>query len=115
MIREAAENSSAYTKNSYNYSSFRDDFDHNMDIDDPPSVGSDLDVEEDALSAAVEYGQKLRVDFSSDSRPEIKKALHEAVSLLAYSDPKSSPVAHLLDEDGRVADGEELNSAILGN
>lgn len=128
MIREVAEtvnSNSGYSKNSYNGSSFRDDFDHNMDIDDPLTVGPDWggmaveDVKDsevkDALSAAVEYGQKLRVEFLSDSRPEIKKALHEAVSLLAYSDPKSSPVAHLLDEDGRIADGEELNSAILGN
>ena len=66
------------------------------------------------LDAAVEYGKQLRVEFSSDTRPEIKKPLEEAFSLLAYTDPKSSVLAHLLDEDGRIADGEELNSAILG-
>jgi hypothetical protein len=133
MIREVAEtvhgDNTGYMKNSYNGTP-HEDFNHDMDIDDPLNGGSEwdgMDVEDEEtnrikanhvkneLDAAVEYGQQLRVEFSSDSRPEIKKPLDEAVSLLAYTDPKSSVLAHLLDEGGRIADGEELNSAILGN
>ncbi|KAF8254070.1 SPRY-domain-containing protein [Wilcoxina mikolae CBS 423.85] len=132
MIREVAEtvhgDNNGYMKNSYNGTP-HDDFDHDMDIDDPLNGGSEwdsMDVEDEemsrskkanhvknALAAAVEYGQQLRVKFSSDTRPEIKTPLNEAVSLLAYPDPKNSVLAHLLDEGGRIADGEELNSAIL--
>lgn len=127
MIRGVAElihnQNTGYMANNYN-GDLHDDFDHDMDIDDPVNGSSEwggMEVEDDNfariktdLDAAVEYGQQLRVRFSSDTRPEIKKPLEEAFSLLAYTDPKSSVLAHLLDEDGRVADGEELNSAILG-
>ncbi len=108
-----------------------DVFGHDMEIDDPVNGATDwdrMDLEDhdlgtsklghmknaDALDAAVEYGQQLRVEFSSDTRPEIRKPLEEAFSLLAYTDPKNSVLAHLLDEEGRIADAEELNSAILG-
>ena len=127
MIREVAELTHAqnggFSTSSYNGNG---DIDHDMDIDDPANGNLEwggMEVEEDegsrlkikaALDTAVEYGQQLRVRFSSDSRPEIKKPLEEAFSLLAYTDPKSSVLAHLLDEDGRIAEGEELNSAILG-
>jgi len=124
MIREVAETvhdgSVGYSKKSYNGTVAENGFDGDMDIDDPPHDSSEwggMDVEEDdvknALDAAVEYGQQLCVKFSSDTRPEIKKPLEEAFSLLAYTDPRSSVLAHLLDDDGRVADAEELNSAIL--
>ena len=131
MIRNVAEtagdNNDGYPRNGYNGNPIHD-FGHDMDIDDSMNGTGDwdgMDVEEEeeevgrlkvrnALDAAVEYGQRLRIEFSSDTRPEIKKPLEEAFSLLAYTDPKSSVLAHLLDEDGRIADGEELNSAILG-
>jgi hypothetical protein len=114
MIREVAETvRGESSKNSRN-----GDFD--MDIDEPSGGWETMDVEDEAshvknaLAEAVEYGQQLRVEFQSDKRPEIRKPLEEAFSLLAYTDPKSSVLAHLLDEEGRIADGEELNSAILG-
>jgi hypothetical protein len=131
MIREVAEtvrdgNAGYSSKNGYN-GNMHSDFDNDMDIDDPLNgswEGMEVEDEEmsrikashvkNALDAAVEYGQQLRIEFQSDSRPEIKKPLEEAFSLLAYTDPKNSVLAHLLDEDGRIADGEELNSAILG-
>lgn len=126
MIREVAEtvhDDNAGQKNGYNGNT-RNDFDHDMDIDEPATSYEGMDVEDyqsqsktsqvkNALEAAVQYGQQLRIDFQSDGRPEIKKPLEEAFSLLAYTDPKSSVLAHLLDEEGRIADGEELNSAIL--
>ncbi|CAZ80030.1 unnamed protein product [Tuber melanosporum] len=108
-------------------------FAQDMEIDDPAGAGTgweEMDVEDEdgsggvetgmgvdqtksALDAAVKYGQDLRVEFSSDTRPEIRKALEEAFSLLAYTDPRNSVLAHLLDEEGRVSVAEELNSAIL--
>ncbi|PWW75617.1 SPRY-domain-containing protein [Tuber magnatum] len=108
-------------------------FAQDMEIDDPAGAGAgweEMDVEDEdgsggvetgmgadqtknALDAAVKYGQDLRVEFSSDTRPEIRKALEEAFSLLAYTDPRNSVLAHLLDEEGRVSVAEELNSAIL--
>jgi len=111
-----------------------DVFAQDMEIDDPAGAGvgwEEMDVEDEdgsggvetgmgadqtksALDAAVKYGQDLRVEFSSDTRPEIRKALEEAFSLLAYTDPRNSVLAHLLDEEGRVSVAEELNSAILG-
>ncbi|KAI5785931.1 concanavalin A-like lectin/glucanase domain-containing protein [Geopyxis carbonaria] len=123
MIRAVSETVQACPKNGHTHEGYIQD----MDIDDPVHFGSEwenMEVEDydsgdakvevnNALDAAVEYGQKLRVDFSSDTRPEIKKPLEEAFSLLAYTDPKSSVLAHLLDENGRIADAEELNSAIL--
>lgn len=132
MIRGVAEtvheNNNWNVKNN-NQNGTVHDFDHDMDIDDPMNGGGSewdgMDMEDEemnnikaanvknALDAAVEYGQRLRVDFSSDTRPEIRKPLEEAFSLLAYTDPKTSVLAHLLDEDGRISDAEELNSAIL--
>lgn len=131
MIRHAAESirNSSTSAIVAEQSGLDDIFEQDMDIDDPSTAEIDwetMDVEDgdmgntragdikSGLNAAVEYGQKLRIEFSSDKRPEIKKALDEAVSLLAYTDPSSSVVAHLLDEDGRISDAEELNSAILG-
>ncbi|KAL7276432.1 hypothetical protein RUND412_000571 [Rhizina undulata] len=106
-----------------------DIFEQDMEIDEPSNSNLEwekMDVEDEygsggaavgqtkgTLDAAVEYGQKLRVEFGSDGQPEVKRALEEAFSLLAYTDPKNSVVAHLFDEDGRVSVAEELNSAIL--
>ena len=96
-----------------------------MEIDDQPA-GREYDhmeVEEEEggiaqvkgpLDAAVKYAQDLRVEFQADNRPEIRKALEESFSLVAYQDPKNSVLSHLFDEDGRIAVAEELNSAILG-
>lgn len=69
--------------------------------------------EVDPLDAVVKYARQLRVDFDADNRPEIKKSLDEVIPLIAYLDPKSSEIGHLLDEEERVVDAEALNSAIL--
>lgn len=98
-------------------------FEHDMELDDYSPSGkntSEMGVEEEAepvknpLAAAVEYAQALRIEFEADKRPEIRIALEESFSLVAYQDPKNSVLAHLFDEDGRIAVAEELNSAILG-
>lgn len=107
-----------------------DVFAQDMEIDDSTNSATDwekMDVEDEyggvgvgtggpvkSALDAVEYGRQLGKEFRSDTRPEIRKALEEAFSLLAYTDPKNSVLAHLLDEKGRVSVAEELNSAILG-
>jgi len=102
-----------------------DVFGRDMDLDDHSSGGGEwerMEVEEEEdgmpqvnepLDAAVQYAQTLRVEFQADKRPDIRKALEEAFSLVAYQEPKKSVLSHLFDEDGRVAVAEELNSAIL--
>ncbi|KAI9887354.1 MAG: hypothetical protein M1823_000870 [Watsoniomyces obsoletus] len=81
------------------------------------------DMETDASNAAmkhyhllqetIKYGQVLQSEFRDDHRKEVKKALEETFSLLAYEDPQSSVVAHLLDPSGRAPVAADLNSAIL--
>lgn len=41
--------------------------------------------------------------------------MQDSFSLLAYTDPKSSPVSYLLDPLQREPVSAALNSAILGN
>lgn len=77
------------------------------DLDGVPGSG---DLTEDALI----YGQSLQAEYAGDKRREVRIALEEIFSLMAYQNPlKEAKVAHLLDRKGRVAVAEELNSAIL--
>lgn len=68
----------------------------------------------DLTQVALQYGQSLQAEYAGDERREVRTALEEIFSLMAYQNPlKESKVAHLLDRKGRVAVAEELNSAIL--
>ena len=104
---------------------YDDVFEHEMELDDQMHNGGGwekMEMEEaDAglkhltmLQETIKYGQVLQSEFRDDDRKEVKKALEETFSLLAYEDPKSSVVAHLLEPSGRIPVAEELNSAILG-
>ena len=105
--------------------SYEEVFEHEMDLDEEPQDQTDayetMETDESGsglkhmtmLQETIKYGQLLQSEFRDDERKEVKKALEETFSLLAYEDPKSSVVAHLLDPDGRVPVAEELNSAIL--
>ncbi|KZF24307.1 SPRY domain-containing protein [Xylona heveae TC161] len=100
-----------------------DVFDQQMELDDQngPEDWSKMDTEDSdvglryqhLLQETLHYGQELQLEFREDGRKEIKKALEETFSLLAYEDPRTSVVAHLLDPSGRIPVAEELNSAIL--
>lgn len=80
------------------------------DMDDMDGVAGSGDLTEDALL----YGQSLQAEYDGDKRREVRTALEEIFSLMAYQNPLKEPkVAHLLDRKGRVAVAEELNSAIL--
>lgn len=68
----------------------------------------------DLTQVALLYGQSLQAEYAGDERREVRTALEEIFSLMAYQNPlKESKVAHLLERKGRVAVAEELNSAIL--
>ncbi|KAI9880793.1 MAG: hypothetical protein M1830_000229 [Pleopsidium flavum] len=103
---------------------YDDVFEHDMELDDQVNSSDDWDQMEteeadismkyqNLLQETLEYGQELQLEFREDGRREVKKALEETFSLLAYEDPKTSVVAHLLEPSGRVPVAEELNSAIL--
>lgn len=90
---------------------------HEMEVDfDLPNPG-DKEAQTDLLELEgnmLEYGQALQSEYANDPRREVRKALDEIWSLVAYRNPlKESQVSHLLDRKGRVAVAEELNSAIL--
>ena len=92
-----------------------------MDLDDAANGYDRMDVEDEAaanscsaLNVAVEYAQDLGRQFDADNRPDYKALLQEAFALIAYPDPKTSTLSHLLDDEERAAEAEELNSAILG-
>lgn len=112
-----------------------DVFEHEMELDDQGPDGADWEGMEmeggdggrggegdgdaamkhfNLLQETIKYGQVLRSEFRDDHRKEVKRALEETFSLLAYEDPKSSVVAHLLEPSGRAPVAEDLNSAILG-
>lgn len=62
----------------------------------------------------IRYGTELQLEFKDDPRREVKKALEDTLALIAYENPRESPLAHLLEERGRAPVAEELNGAILG-
>ncbi|KAI9146426.1 concanavalin A-like lectin/glucanase domain-containing protein [Paraphysoderma sedebokerense] len=62
---------------------------------------------------ALKYGQELQNDYAHDSREDVKQALVETFSLLAYPDPYTSAVSYLLDPSRRAQVADALNSAIL--
>lgn len=78
------------------------------------TAGSDAMKLNELLSETLQYGQELKGEFSSDPRREVKRALEDTFALMAYSDPRQSPLAYMLDPNERTPVAEELNSAILG-
>ena len=79
-----------------------------MDVEDGPVKNLEM------ASEALIFGQKLAAEYSNDPSEEVRRALHDIFSLMAYANPlKEKDVAHLLDRKGRAVVAEELNSAIL--
>ncbi|PKC72276.1 SPRY-domain-containing protein [Rhizophagus irregularis] len=76
-------------------------------------VETELNGLDGMIEAAMRFGQELQDDYRDDNREEIKKALEETFSLLAYTDPRNSVVSYLLDPSGREPVANALNSAIL--
>ncbi|KAK6496785.1 hypothetical protein TWF481_001773 [Arthrobotrys musiformis] len=82
-----------------------------MDVDDPADVTGPAVPDFDLLGKVLEYGRQLQEDFKD--KPELQEEMEEVFSLFAYSNPMTSPMAHLLSEEGRGPVAEALNSAIL--
>jgi len=88
-----------------------DDDDDEEDEDDIEARTHRLtQMENDMLT----YGMELRQEFANDPRREVKRALEDTFALIAYVNPKESPLAPLLDTAGRAPVAEELNGAVLG-
>jgi len=92
----------------HNGTSVVEDLDSAMDTSEDPGMSADK-----LLVEAIQYGQELKAEFSNDPRKEVKHALEETLALIAYSDPRESPLKGLLEEKERVPVAEELNNAVL--
>ncbi|EEP77283.1 predicted protein [Uncinocarpus reesii 1704] len=91
-------------------------YDQMQDIQNPEAMDTETEpATQDLYRAkdALEYGQQLKADYMNDEKKVYENTLNDIFSLMAYSDPKSSPHGHLLDPSGRVSVAEELNAAIL--
>ncbi|KAI9103242.1 concanavalin A-like lectin/glucanase domain-containing protein [Phlyctochytrium arcticum] len=67
----------------------------------------------DRLREALVLGQEIQSEFGPTANEHVWNALVETYSLVAYSDPMTSPVAYLLDPANRVMVADAANSAIL--
>ncbi|KAF3921520.1 hypothetical protein AA313_de0200833 [Arthrobotrys entomopaga] len=89
--------------------------DWDMDANDSGDFSNgttDLLSQNEMLEKLMEYGRQLQEDFKN--KPELQDEMEEVFSLFAYSEPTTSPMAHLLSVEGRAPVAEALNSAILG-
>ncbi|GAN02390.1 ran-binding protein 10-like [Mucor ambiguus] len=66
----------------------------------------------DSLKLVMQYGQRLQNEYQNDTQ-KTRSKLVDIFSLLAYSDPYSSPKAHLLKISRRDALATDVNAAIL--
>ncbi|KAK6344811.1 hypothetical protein TWF718_006765 [Orbilia javanica] len=123
MMRQSAETTNGRkkapsTSKRRAFDAYGDEEDEDVDMD--GDAQSDMDVDEpapvavpdfDMLGKVLEYGRQLQEDFKD--KPELQEEMEQVFSLFAYSDPMTSPMAHLLSEEGRGPVAEALNSAIL--
>lgn len=97
-------------RNGRNRNPIGEDMELDDEMEDLDGVSGSGDLTEDALL----YGQSLQAEYAGDKSREVRTALEEIFSLMAYQNPlKEAKVAHLLERKGRVNVAEELNSAIL--
>ena len=93
-----------------------------MDIDGQEMpMQSDENVSNTTLAAsdqfqrAIKYGQELTAEYKTHDSEEVSKALNDIFALFAYTNPRNSSAAKLLENAGRLSVAEGLNSAILSN
>ncbi|CAF0744826.1 unnamed protein product [Rotaria sordida] len=95
---------------------------HTMDME--TTISSDVQKksttkEDDQLLVRIlQFGRELhalkqQLTIEHGDNQQNDKLLQDAFSLLAYSDPKSSPLAHLLEPSQRETVSSAVNSAIL--
>ncbi|CAO3590707.1 unnamed protein product [Absidia cylindrospora] len=78
--------------------------------DDDDNDDDDNDV---PMQTIMAYGKDLKDEFDLDSSPIIMDKLKQVFSLLAYPNPSSSPMGHLLDKSNRQQLASDINVAIL--
>lgn len=90
---------------------------HSADME--TTLSDDQKDDNELLIRILQFGrdlhtlkQQLTSEYGENAQHD--KLLQEAFSLLAYPDPKSSPLAHLLEPSQRESVSSVLNSAILG-
>ncbi|XP_050396558.1 ran-binding protein 9 isoform X1 [Patella vulgata] len=95
-----------------------DDYTEEMEVDCPSSKRKLCGGNQEAIGKMLQYGkglqsmsEQLRRQFGKNDAN--KRALQDAFSLLAYSDPWNSPVGHQLQPVKREPVCAALNSAIL--
>ncbi|WPH04822.1 Hypothetical protein R9X50_00771900 [Acrodontium crateriforme] len=88
-----------------------DDVDMDISQELPPK--SSFMKETKLLDDVLAYGRKLKHEFGSDPRQHVKKQLDDTLAIIAYPNPSESPLASMLDPQGRVQIAEEINRAIL--
>jgi len=78
----------------------------------------DIESDDQLLVRILQFGkelhalkQQLNIEYGENAQND--KMLQDAFSLLAYSDPKLSPLANLLEPSQRESVSSVLNSAIL--
>ncbi|KAI9321517.1 concanavalin A-like lectin/glucanase domain-containing protein [Dichotomocladium elegans] len=77
-------------------------------------VLSDDDMVESTMESIMAYGRTLRNEYYNDKRSEVQQKLQDIFSLFAYSDPRNSPMSHLLSDAAREELVDKLNAVILG-
>lgn len=65
------------------------------------------------LRKAIEYGQELQEEYQDS--PKYLDQLMDMFGLLSFTEPKLSPLAHMLDKSLRDTVASDLNNAIQGN
>jgi len=85
-----------------------------MDISTPALPETTSAAYNSLLVETIQYGQELKSEFSGDPRREVKKALEDTLALIAYPEPRESPLAGLMSREGRKGLSEEVGGAILG-
>nr|POF05913.1 ran-binding protein 9 [Quercus suber] len=91
------------------------DMDASQELPGKPSISTSINMKQDDLLGAVLIcGQELQQEFGGDTRPHVKKHLHDLFAIIAYTNPAESPMGALLDPKGRMQIAEDVNGAILG-
>ncbi|KAI7865077.1 hypothetical protein BDF14DRAFT_1828384 [Spinellus fusiger] len=88
---------------------------HNKILEKEISSNDTSDITQVMMENIMSYGKELQNEYGGtcSSSAKAKARMVEIFSLLAYSDPFSSPMAHLMTPDNRRGIAEKLNNAIL--
>lgn len=90
-----------------------DGYSDQMDTQDMLEFSTEQEATE-FLNETIAYGRELQEEFRDDPRSEVRKALQDVFSLMAYANPlHEKDLSHFFERKARVAVAEELNSAIL--